>query len=77
MMLVDTALREREREGRPIRVGLLGAGFMARGVVRQILTAVPGMTVTAIVNRSVERAVAAFVDVDQPPPAVALGGCGP
>ena len=70
-MLVDTALREREREGRPIRVGLLGAGFMARGVVRQILTAVPGMTVTAIVNRSVERAVAAFVDVDQPPPAVA------
>ena len=33
MMLVDTALREREREGRPIRVGLLGAGFMARGVL--------------------------------------------
>ena len=28
MIIVDNALREREREGRPIRVGVLGAGFM-------------------------------------------------
>ena len=28
MIIVDTALEAREKEGRPIRVALLGAGFM-------------------------------------------------
>jgi predicted homoserine dehydrogenase-like protein len=27
MILVDTAFQAREMEGRPIRVGLIGAGF--------------------------------------------------
>ena len=45
MIIVDTALQRREREGRSIRVGLVGAGFMARGVAPQITTAVPGMRV--------------------------------
>ena len=45
MIIVDTALQRREQEDRPIRVDLVGAGFMARGVAPQITTAVPGMRV--------------------------------
>ena len=62
MILVDTALQTRHAEGRPIRVGMVGAGFMAQGVARQILGAVPGMTLSAIANRTVERARDAFVE---------------
>ena len=32
MILLDTALAQREAEGRPIRIGLVGAGFMGRGI---------------------------------------------
>ena len=32
MMIVDNLLQAREREGRPIRVGMIGAGFMAQGL---------------------------------------------
>jgi predicted homoserine dehydrogenase-like protein len=60
MMLIDTALARREREGRPIRVGLVGAGFMARGVALQIITAVPGMRVAAIANRTLANARRAY-----------------
>ncbi|WP_348674901.1 SAF domain-containing protein [uncultured Abyssibacter sp.] len=56
MILVDRKLAEREEQCRPIRVGLLGAGFMARGLVNQIANSVPGMRVTAIANRTVQRA---------------------
>ncbi len=31
MIIVDTALKARAKEGKPIRVGLLGAGFMGQG----------------------------------------------
>ena len=62
MILVDTALQTRHAEGRPIRVGMVGAGFMAQGVARQIMGAVPGMTLSAIANRTVERARDAFVE---------------
>ena len=43
MILVDTALRAREAEGRPIRVGMVGAGFMGQGLANQIVNTVPGM----------------------------------
>ena len=57
MILVDTALRERETEGRPVRVGMLGAGFMGQGLTNQIENSVPGMRVAAIYNRKPQRAV--------------------
>ena len=57
MLIVDTALKAREAEGRPIRVGIVGAGFMAQGLTNQIVHSVPGMCITAISNRRVERAV--------------------
>jgi len=61
-MIVDKALEQRHREGRPIRVGIVGAGFMARGVVLQITTAVKGMVVVAVANRTIETARRAFTE---------------
>ena len=57
---MDRALAARERDGNPIKVGLVGAGFMGRGVALQILTATPGMELVAIANRHVERARDAY-----------------
>lgn len=60
MIVVDKALQDRERTGNPIRVGMIGAGAMGRGIALQISTAVPGMEVVAISNRHIERAKEAY-----------------
>ena len=57
MILVDTALQALEAEDKPIRVGLIGSGFMAQGLCNQITNSVPGMRVAAIYGRRVDRAV--------------------
>src|SRR5262245_46359560 len=56
MIIVDNLLREREAAGSPIRVGIIGAGFMAQGLVNTIVNSVPGMSVAAIYGRRPERA---------------------
>jgi predicted homoserine dehydrogenase-like protein len=55
MIIVDTALRAREAQGKPIRVGMVGAGFMAQGLTNQIVNSVPGMRMAAVYNRRLER----------------------
>lgn len=60
MILVDTALRKRQAEGRPVRVGMIGAGFMARGVANQIVNSTPGMELVAIANRTPANAERAY-----------------
>jgi predicted homoserine dehydrogenase-like protein len=60
MIIVDHALRAREEEGRPIRVGMLGAGFMAQGLTNQIRNSVPGMEVVAIYGRQLDKALGVF-----------------
>jgi predicted homoserine dehydrogenase-like protein len=60
MIIVDNALKKREREGRPIRIGMVGAGFMGQGLTNQIINSVPGMTVAAIYNRTPERAAGVY-----------------
>jgi predicted homoserine dehydrogenase-like protein len=60
MIIVDHALRAREEEGRPIRVGLIGAGFMAQGITNQIRNSVPGMETVAVYGRRLERALDVF-----------------
>lgn len=60
MIVVDDALARREEEGRPIRVGMIGAGFMGRGVANQIVNSVPGMVLAAVSNRNVDKAVDAY-----------------
>jgi predicted homoserine dehydrogenase-like protein len=56
MILVDTALGELEAAGTPIRVGVVGAGFMAQGLANQIANSVAGMRLVAVAGRRLERA---------------------
>jgi predicted homoserine dehydrogenase-like protein len=56
MIIVDNALKARESEGKPIRVGMVGAGFMGQGLTNQITHSVPGMRMAAVYNRRPERA---------------------
>ena len=60
MILVDTALQERQAKGNPIRVAIVGAGFMCQGLTNQIENSTPGMRVVAISNRKLKRAVDVF-----------------
>ena len=65
MIIVDNALARREADGNPVRVAMIGAGFMARGIALQIATAVPGMKLVAISNRNIEGARRAYVEAGQ------------
>jgi predicted homoserine dehydrogenase-like protein len=56
MIIVDTALEAREKEGRPIRVALLGAGFMSHGLGNHIVNTTPGMRLVGVYNRRPQRA---------------------
>jgi predicted homoserine dehydrogenase-like protein len=56
MILVDTALRVRETQGAPIRVGMIGSGFMGQGLANQIVNSVPGMRLVAVYGRKLGRA---------------------
>ncbi len=62
MIIVDTALKKRAEAGNPLRVAMVGAGFMARGLANQILNSVPGMELVAIANRTLEKAESAYKD---------------
>lgn len=62
MIIVDTALKRREADNNPIRVGIVGAGFMGKGLVLQIMQSVAGMTVAALSNRTLSVAEEAFVE---------------
>jgi predicted homoserine dehydrogenase-like protein len=70
VIIVDRALAEREREGRPIRVAMVGAGFMGRGIALQIQTATPGMELVAIGNRHLDGARRAYAEAGAAEPAV-------
>ncbi len=60
MIIVDNALKARQQQGKPIRVGMVGAGFMGQGLTNQIENSVPGMRMAAIFNRKPERAVGVY-----------------
>ena len=60
MWIVDTALKQCEQLGKPIRVGIVGAGFMGQGLTNQIVHSTPGMRVAAVSNRRVNRAADVF-----------------
>jgi predicted homoserine dehydrogenase-like protein len=56
MIIVDNALEAREAEGRPIRVALIGAGFISQGLANHIVHTTPGMRLVGVFNRRVQRA---------------------
>ncbi|MEX2381599.1 MAG: SAF domain-containing protein [Opitutales bacterium] len=60
MLIIDNALRERERRKTPLRVGMVGAGEMAKGMINQISRHTPGMTVAATYSRTAEKALLAY-----------------
>jgi predicted homoserine dehydrogenase-like protein len=59
-MSVDTALQKLESDGRPIRVGMIGAGATGRAIALQLGTPVPGMRLVALANRTPENGERAF-----------------
>ena len=63
MFIVDRELERLQRTGRPILVGMVGAGFMARGIARQMLRYTQGMELVAIANRHIEGAHATYAEV--------------
>lgn len=60
MIIVDAVLEQREREGRPIRVGLVGSGYMGRGIALELFTPIAGMRLVAIANRTLAGAERAY-----------------
>ncbi|WGR91227.1 hypothetical protein MTX20_22145 [Bradyrhizobium sp. ISRA435] len=62
MFIVDRELERLKRAGTPIRVGMVGAGFMARGIARQMLHYTKGMELAAISNRHLEGASRAYAE---------------
>jgi predicted homoserine dehydrogenase-like protein len=60
MIIVDRALAARAEAGNPVKVGMIGAGFMGRGIANQIANSVPGMELVAISNRSLDAAKRAY-----------------
>jgi predicted homoserine dehydrogenase-like protein len=66
VIILDRALAEREAEGRPIRIGLVGAGYMARGIAAHAAS-IRGVEIVAIANRTVERAKQIYVETRPEP----------
>jgi predicted homoserine dehydrogenase-like protein len=60
MIIVDKALEKRQQDGNPIRVGLVGAGYIGRGIALQIVKFITGMRLVAIYNRTLSRAEQAY-----------------
>ena len=59
-MSVDIGLQKLEAAGRPIRVGMIGAGATGRAIALQLGTPVPGMRLVAIANRTPGNAQRAY-----------------
>ncbi|WP_162425896.1 NAD(P)H-dependent oxidoreductase [Pontibacter pudoricolor] len=62
MIIIDTALAKRHADNNPIRVAMVGAGFMGRGIALQICKYVQGMELVAIANRDISKAKRAYTE---------------
>jgi len=60
MIIIDQLLKERQQAGNPIRVALVGAGVVGKGLTRQITNYVDGMDLVAISNRTLASAEKAY-----------------
>ncbi|MGE0151527.1 MAG: NAD(P)H-dependent oxidoreductase [Reyranellaceae bacterium] len=65
--IIDTALQRRAASGRPIRVGLIGSGFMAKGIALQLATVAPGIGLAAVASRNPEAAEKIVADAGLQP----------
>ncbi len=62
--MIDTALQQLETSGKPIRVGVIGAGAAGRAIALQLATPPPGIRLAAIVNRTPEHGERAFREAE-------------
>ena len=62
MIIIDQALQARAAAKNPVKVGMIGAGFMGRGIANQITNSVPGMELVAIANRHLDEAKRAYTE---------------
>jgi predicted homoserine dehydrogenase-like protein len=62
VIIVDKALERRQLDNNPIKVGMIGAGYMGQGMAAVIERNMVGMQVVAIANRTLENAERAFPD---------------
>jgi predicted homoserine dehydrogenase-like protein len=60
VIIVDTALEQRHKEGNPIKLGIVGAGYLGRQVALHIITGIKGIKVVAISNRTISEAKRAY-----------------
>jgi predicted homoserine dehydrogenase-like protein len=67
MIVVDRALAARAEAGDPVRVGMIGAGAMGRGIARQIIQHFPGLRLVAIANRTAGNGIRAYRDAGAEP----------
>ena len=62
MIIIDKLLSERQKAGKPIKVAMVGAGVVGKGLARQITKYVEGMELVAISNRTLSSAEKAYQD---------------
>ena len=67
MILIDTILKQREKENNPIKVAVIGTGIMGKGIINQITRYSPGIQVVAAFNRTLSKAIETFnyVGIDE------------
>lgn len=58
--MIDTILQQREHSGKPVNVGIIGAGAAGRAFALQLATPPPGIRLAAIVNRTPDHGERAF-----------------
>ena len=56
MIIVDSKLERRQQNGNFVRVAMVGAGYIGRGVALQIEQYMTGMRLVAIANRTLSAA---------------------
>lgn len=66
MIIIDTLLARREAEGAPVRVAVVGGGYMARCITLQLLTAGRGMRLALLANRTTSKAERALREAGAP-----------
>ena len=60
MIITDKLLANLEKNKKPIRVGLVGAGFMGKGIILQLVKYSNGINLVAVSNRTLKKAVDAL-----------------
>ncbi len=67
MIIVDSELERRQQNDNPVRVAMVGAGYIGQGVALQIEQYMTGMRLVAIANRTLSAAKKAYQDAGADP----------